>query len=392
MTKRRASAKKRLRASEKSPPNDATSARRDRFTVIDLFSGPGGTGLGFRRAGFEVVAAVEIDESAADTYERNIGVEVERRDITRLNPKTFRRRLGLRTSALDVLVGCPPCQGFTRLRNRTGAGDPRNSLVLRYLSFVAEFKPKYAVFENVPGLVKTRHGRHFYRRLTEGLSALGYRFTRHELNAADFGVAQRRLRVIVVASRESALPMQIPRSHDEPGSPEVAAGKKAPWQTVRAAIGNGRLPLVRVGQKPDPVDPNHVAADTGDDVIAFLRRVPKNGGSRRDVWKRYWLDCHKEHDGHYDTYGRLSWDAPSNTITSGCTNPSKGRFVHPTQARALTIREAALLQGFPRGYRFLGSFQAEQVGNAVPPPLACAVARAIARELRARQNGISAGS
>jgi len=355
---------------------------RRRFTVIDLFSGPGGTGLGFRRAGFDVLGAVEIDQSAADTYERNLRIDVERRDITGLNPNRFRRRLGLHKGALDVLVGCPPCQGFTRLRNRAGSGDPRNSLVLRYLSFVTEFKPKYAVFENVPGLVKTRHGKHFYRRLTEGLDALGYKSVSYELNAADFGVAQRRLRVIVVAARASETPMLIRRTHDSPGSSEVLAGKKAPWKTVQDVIGNGKLPGVRVGQKPNPRDQNHAPADTGEDVVAFLRRVPRNGGSRRDVAKRYWLDCHKNHDGHYDTYGRLSWDRPANTITSGCTNPSKGRFVHPTQARALTIREAALLQGFPKRYRFLGSSQAEQVGNAVPPPLAYAIARAIARELR----------
>lgn len=355
--------------------------RRRRYTVVDLFSGPGGTSHGFLKAGYRVIGAVEVDKSAAETYRRNIKVPVHEMDIRDLSPKQFRKDLGLRKRELDVLVGCPPCQGFTRLRNRNGAGDHRNSLVLRYLEFVKEFAPRFAVFENVPGLRRTRHGKVFYTRLTKGLENLGYSVACNEVDAANYGVPQRRVRIILIASRSGPPPRLKPETHGEPASEDVMDGRKKAWITTRFAIGCGKLKPVRPGATAGR-DKNHVAANTGLHVLKFLKRVPKDGGSRHDVPRRYWLKCHRKHDGHYDTYGRLTWDAPSNTITSGCTNPSKGRFVHPTQARALTIREAALLQGFPSRYRFRGTSQAEQVGNAVPPQLALIVAKSLKNRLR----------
>jgi len=123
--------------------------------------------------------------------------------------------------------------------------------------------------------------------------------------------------------------------------------------------------------------PNHVTALTGNKVLDFIKWVPPNGGSRTDIPKEHWLECHLKHEGHKDVYGRLAWDQPANTITSGCTNPSKGRFVHPEQHRALTFREAAALQGFPDDFVFCGQRIAEQIGNAVPPPLAQAIAEAL---------------
>lgn len=351
--------------------------RRTKSTVLDLFSGAGGTAVGFRRAGFQIIGAVEIDDSAADTYERNIRITVHREDIRELEPAVLRKKLKLEKRELDVMVGCPPCQGFTRLRNSNGRGDPRNSLVIRYLDYVREFNPRFAVFENVPGLLRTRHGKIFFTRLKTGLRSLGYKLANYEVNAADYGVPQHRVRVILIASRRGVPPAFRRPSHGAPTSDDVRKGRRKPWVTARDAIGNGRLQPVRAGTQPRHGDSNHLPAGTGDDVLRFLKRVPRNGGSRRDVRKNYWLACHRDHEGHYDTYGRLAWDAPANTITSGCTNPSKGRFVHPTQSRALTIREAALLQGFPFRYRFVGGSKAEQVGNAVPPPLACAVARTI---------------
>src|SRR5207248_1400499 len=145
------------------------------FTVVDLFGGAGGTGLGFKTAGFKILAAVDTDRHAAGTYEANLKVQVTKTDIRKLSPAALRRALGLKRGELDVLSGCPPCQGFTRLRNSTGAKDPRNSLVMRYLRFVSEFEPRFAVFENVAGMLDTTHGKSFHQRLLEGFRRRGYK-------------------------------------------------------------------------------------------------------------------------------------------------------------------------------------------------------------------------
>lgn len=352
------------------------------FTVIDLFGGAGGTGLGFKRAGFTLLAAVDNDHHAAATYTANLGVAVTEADIRRLAPRTLRERLGLKPRELDVLAGCPPCQGFTRLRNETGADDPRNALVLRYLKFVSEFRPRFAVFENVSGMGDTSHGRAYRTKLIAGLKDRGYTVKEQVLEAADFGVPQFRRRLIIIAARKGYKIVLPTPTHGDPHSKAVVAGTLSPWVTVRDAIGDAfpRLSPGKANERRGAL-PNHVAAATGEKVCRFLRRIPRDGGSRSDVAKQYWLPCHKGHTGHADTYGRMAWDAPSNTITTGCTNPSKGRFTHPTQTRALSFREAATLQGFPLTYRFHGRCIDRQIGNAVPPPLAEAIANALKMSL-----------
>jgi len=350
------------------------------LSVLDLFSGAGGTAWGFLQAGFRIAAAVEKDPRAADTYEANIGVRPKVVDITELDPGDFREEIGLRTGDLDVLIGCPPCQGFTRMRNAEGAGDPRNPLVLRYLDYVREFRPRFAVFENVPGLARTEHGKRFYDALLGGLEDLGYKLESYRLDAADYGVPQHRKRIVIIAGREGEEPPFPEPTHAAPGSLEVIRGLKHPWVTVREAIGG--YPALRAGEQSD-APPNHRARRIGKRVLEFIRQVPHDGGSRTDVPKEAWLPCHLRHSGHKDVYGRLAWDRPSNVITSGCTNVSKGRFVHPEQDRGLSVREAARLQGFPDEFVFAGGIDSAswQIGNAVPPPLAEAVARALMERL-----------
>jgi len=352
-------------------------------TLLDLFSGAGGTGLGFQQAGFRIIGAVELDPHAAETYSRNLAVDVTRSDIRKLEPSDLRETLNANKEELDVLVGCPPCQGFSRMRNERGADDQRNGLVLHYLRFVVELMPRFAVFENVPGVVDTEHGAALYLTLCNGLRELGYALGEYRLNAADFGVAQHRRRVIVIAGREGQSPPVPARTHSAPTSPSVLRGDQLAWRTVRDDIGNGKYPELKAGENGEDRGQfaNHVAPATGRKVLEFIERVPPDGGSRTDVPEDYWLSCHRGHDGHRDTYGRLAWDRPSNTITSGCTNPSKGRFVHPEQDRALTAREAAALQGFPDTFVFYGARVAWQIGNAVPPPLASAIAAALRDQL-----------
>jgi len=350
-------------------------------TLVDLFSGAGGTGIGFIKAGFRILGAVEIDRYAAETYEKNLGIKVKIADIRDFSPKEFRKELKLRRGQLDVLVGCPPCQGFSRMRNGNGADDERNDLVMSYLEFVRELMPRFAVFENVPGLLRTKHGRKFYDQLYKGLKALGYNVKQYEVDAADFGTPQHRKRVIVIAGRHGEEPPSLEKTHGNPNSKEVREGNLKPWVTVRDAI--GKFPAVSAGRNAEEGGkyPNHIAPVMGKKVREFIRRVPKDGGSRTEVPKGMWLKCHKKHDGHVDVYGRVAWDRPSNTLTCGCTNVSKGRFVHPEQDRALTYREAAALQGFDLTVVFYGASFHNQIGNAVPPTLAFGIAKALKKQI-----------
>lgn len=346
-------------------------------TVVDLFSGAGGTGLGFQQAGFCILGAIELNPHAASTYEENLHVPVKRVDIRELPPVAFRQELELLSGDLDVLVGCPPCQGFSRMRNRKGAEDGRNDLVLRYLEYVEAFMPRFAVFENVPGLIRTEHGRKFYHLLIEGLKRLGYELVEREEDIADYGIAQHRKRVVVIAGRDGETPPFPKQTYGKPGSLEISAGLSEPWPTVWDVIGNNKYPSLNAGENGECGGryPNHIApAITEARVLEFIQMVPHNGGSRKDVERRFWLPCHLSHDGHVDVYGRLAWDRPANTITAGCVNLSKGRFVHPEQDRSLTPREAAALQGFPDTYVFCSGEVASQIGNAVPPLLASAIA------------------
>ncbi len=338
--------------------------------VIDLYSGPGGTGLGCLAAGFRILAAIEIDPNAATTYEKNLGVVVKRTDITSLLANVLRKDLHLVTKELDVLIGCPPCQGFTRMRNDDGAGDPRNDLVSHYLSYVEEFMPRFAIFENVPGLVRSDHGKKYYRELRQKLNGLGYALVEKIIDAANYGIPQHRKRVIVIAGRDNETPPFPEATHANPDSEKVKSGLLIPWVTVNNVIAD--YPSLNQGEDgtKDGTFPNHKAPKMGDKVMRFITKVPHDGGSRTDVPREEWLKCHLSHAGHQDVYGRIGWNKPSNTITSGCSNVSKGRFVHPAQNRALTCREAAALQSFPDNYVFYGTDIPSQVGNAVPPFLA----------------------
>jgi DNA (cytosine-5)-methyltransferase 1 len=357
--------------------------------VIDLFAGAGGSALGFVRAGFQMAGAAEIDPDACRTYEALIGVRPLCVDLSQLPPGKAAELWGVEPGEVDVLIGTPPCQGFTQLRNGAGEGDPRNNLVFVFLDYVSYFRPRFLFFENVPGLTRLSHGRAFYSALREGLFRLGYHLDEREVDAADYGVPQHRWRFIVLGARgDTALPPFPEPTHGDPDSLLVRAGLRLPWPTVREAIGH--LPPLRAGEG-DLRDPMHQAPRMGERVLKFIAQVPRDGGSRTEVPEKEWLSCHRDHGGHRDTYGRLAWDRPSGVITSGCCNVSKGRFAHPEQDRAITPREAALLQGFPPDTFFHGSLTSvqRQIGNAVPPPLAEAFARAIKKGLDGRKRELA---
>ncbi len=335
------------------------------LTAIDLFSGCGGLSLGLKKAGFHVLAAVELDKLAAETYAQNLKKTlVLRSDIRRITPSAMMKKCGLKRGELDLLAGCPPCQGFSTLRTLNGHADidePMNDLVFQFRRFVRGLLPKTIMMENVPGLAKDDRLKSFCR----SLRALGYSVKFDVMDAADFGVPQRRRRMILIGSRLG----------------DVAfAPKRKTAATVRDAIGSLPAP----GTDDDVLHvrgPKRAAR-----VEALIRKIPRNGGSRTSLGAKHQLRCHRKSDGFRDIYGRMAWDKPAPTITGGCINPSKGRFLHPVAHRAITLREASLLQNFPRRYRFplsQGTYAvAQMIGNAFPPAFAACHARKLARHIQ----------
>lgn len=338
--------------------------RTARPKAIDLFSGCGGLTLGLRQAGFEVIGAVEVDQLSLESYEKNHkDTYVWKQDIRTLSTLAIKRALGIRKGELDLLAGCPPCQGFSTLVTKNGSylvDDPRNSLIYEFLRFVEDFMPRTVLMENVPNLCDTTRFRRFCKRLER----LGYRVDYKILNAADYGVPQRRRRLVLLAGRNAKVDFARP------------ARRK---YTVREAFR-------KLNAKRAKSDPLHdTSSKRTAKIQELIAKIPKDGGSRSSIEDLHQLRCHADFDGFYDVYGRMKWDAASPTVTGGCVNPSKGRFLHPTEDRPITLREAALLQTFPRAYWIStkkGKYcAAELIGNAFPPEFARRQALTIKRHL-----------
>lgn len=321
---------------------------------MDLFCGAGGLTVGLVNAGFHVLAGVENNPVAADTYRlNNPKSKIYEGDIRKLSPSQVMEDLCIAKGELDLLAGCPPCQGFSshRTRNKSSSiSDERNDLVLEFLRYVEIMLPKTVMLENVPALAKDWR----ITELKERLHDLGYKIDNdflHIQDAADFGVPQRRKRLLIKASRFGIVPNAKPASKRK---------------TVRDAIAS----LPAAGTSGDYLhDMPEVRSEKVKNIISL---IPQNGGSRSDIPRKFWLDCHlKRTDGYSDVYGRMAWETVAPTITGGCNNPSKGRFIHPEENRAITLREAALLQTFPPEYKFStlrgkGAI-ALMIGNALPP-------------------------
>jgi len=321
------------------------------LTAVDLFSGCGGLSLGLAQAGFIVAAAVEIDRKAQETYKLNHpNVRLYNQDIRTIEPDQLMKEAGMKAGDLDLLAGCPPCQGFSRLRTKnkeTAVADPRNSLVTEFARFVKVLLPKTIMMENVPALANDIG----FSRVRKQLQDLGYEVVVQVLDAADYMVPQRRKRLIMLASRVHKPQLAVKANHR---------------MTVREAFACVDAPST-TKDKLHAMRENRSLA-----VRNLIARIPKNGGSRSDLGWDKQLACHQRTNGFRDVYGRMAWNEVSPTITSGCHNPSKGRFLHPSYNRTITLREAALLQGFPKNYAFDLSHGKESIalmiGNALPPP------------------------
>lgn len=314
---------------------------------MDLFSGAGGMTLGFTRAGARAVFAVEFDQAAAETYRTNFGNHVFAGDIAAVSE----------FPAADLIVGGPPCQGFSQLGTQD-PNDPRNRLWRHYLRAVESVLPACFLMENVPPLLKSSQ----YAEFKPAVEALGYVVSEGVLDASLFGVPQKRKRAFVLGSRVGA--MSLPMGTDR-------------RRTVRDAIAD--LPA-----EPDGAN-WHIGRNPTALSLARYASVPE-GGNHYNLPYELKPECwRKKTSGMTDVFGRAHWDRPSCTIRTEFFKPEKGRYLHPVEDRPLTHREAARLQTFPDGFIFCGSkiAVARQIGNAVPVDLAEQVAVHVLAQLEA---------
>jgi DNA (cytosine-5)-methyltransferase 1 len=381
------------------------------LTTIDLFCGAGGITEGFREAGYKCLYGNDCMPEAVETFALNHpDAWGDPRDIEDVDPAQVRKRLGLKKGALDVLVGGPPCQGFSINAPDRFLKDPRNKLFKDYLRFLDEFEPKAFLFENVPGLLSLGDGKVF-RLILQEFEDHGYHVNAKILFAAHYGVPQERWRLIILGSRTSAIAPPKP-THYATGRANFRSGgtmtlqlseadkkRLLPAVTVGEAIGD--LPRLEMGEgseivgytvdqhsdyarrmrNPDGVTFNHFGAKLAKQNIERMKYV-KPGGSWRDIPHRLLpkgMQRARKSD-HTKRYGRLRNDGLAGTVMTKC-DPHWGTVFLPDQERSLTVREAARFQSFPDTYRFLGPrvSQYEQVGNAVP----VLMAKAIALKIRA---------
>jgi len=346
------------------------------FTLIDLFAGCGGMTCGFTRAGtasaaFVPVAAVEHDFEAAATYAANFGDHVFAGDIAHWPRRNIPKA--------DVVIGGPPCQGFSALGTRNPS-DPRNSLWSQYVSVVAHARPSYFVLENVPEFLRSEQYASLERKTRARSVLADYELEPYVLVASDHGAAQRRKRAIVIGRLRGLPPVGEPRRRAARTVREVLSGIDVyvPPQRVRLPARTHRFQDM---QLPGLYRTSELHVTRTFTALSYKRfaAIPE-GGNRRDIPTRLLPECWKRHTtGTGDVMGRLRWDQPSVTIRTEFFKPEKGRYLHPTADRSITHREAAALQGFPTDYLWSGSKTsiARQIGNAVPVELGSAIAERI---------------
>ena len=335
----------------------------DEVSVVDFFSGCGGTSVGFRDAGLNIAGAIDHDSDSAETFRHNFeGAKVIDRDLRGVSIDEVEELTD--PAAIRLFSGCAPCQPFSRQNQRKSTADPRRTLLYEFQRFVTALKPEFVVVENVPGLQRPTDGGPLDGFL-ETLASHGYEAEVGVLRALEYGVPQERRRLVVVASRIGTPVLPRP-SH---------VVTKRPARTVRKAIGHLR-PLPDGGV--DKFDPDHAAMRLSPNNKIRIKATPE-GGDRRNWDPTLLAECHLVHGGHTDAYGRMWWDRPATGLTTRCLSYSNGRFGHPEQDRAISLREAALIQTFPRSFAFKGSLTSKgrQVGNAVPPVMARRIAQAL---------------
>jgi DNA (cytosine-5)-methyltransferase 1 len=333
--------------------------------VFDFFSGCGGTSAGLRAAGLEIACGIDNDPDAALTFKSNFPkAKFIQADLTMARANGIKNDIEKCREDFILFCGCAPCQPFSQQRRKHPGRrkkDERVPLLLHFGRFIRYYLPDFVLVENVPGIQHFSKQQGPFAIFTRMLGKLDYHLETAVVDCREYGVPQRRSRLILMASRHFT-PKLPSKSH--------GAGTASPnYSTVRDWILD--LPPIRAGETCDEV-PNHRAAKLSPLNLQRIQATPP-GGTRRAWPSKLQLACHENgHTGHTDVYGRLRWDQPSSALTTRCISLSNGRFGHPTQDRAISVREAACLQTFPRDFTFHGSLNsmARQVGNAVPVLLA----------------------
>jgi DNA (cytosine-5)-methyltransferase 1 len=342
--------------------NGGAAGAKSRPTLVDLFCGAGGMTLGFMQAGFQPILAIDHDADSIQTHAANFPGHSVCADIKSV--ATF--------PPADVVIGGPPCQGFSRLGKKAGKDRTENLLWQEFMRCVKDSQPKVFVIENVPEFFKDPA----FFGVSASADALGYQVVHAVLNAADYGVPQRRHRAILIGSRLTR-PTLPPATHCAPD--QTLFFHMPSWRTVRDAIGD--LPL-----QPTNED-LHNRRNVSELALTRYRHIPP-GGNRKNLPLDLQPDCWRYKDprggGSTDLMGRLRWDAPALTIRTQFLKPEKGRYLHPEADRSITVREGARLQTFPDDFHFRGStFQiVRQIGNAVPVELARNIGKAVLEHIR----------
>lgn len=350
----------------------------NQYTFVDSFCGAGGLTHGLTQVGLDVVAAFDIDPRAVETFRTNLSPRAFVAKAEDVEGPTLMKQAG-KSGRLDLFAGGPPCQGFSKQKRGAHLGDERNVLVFEFARLVRETRPRFLLLENVDQLGQKR-GQHFVARLQSELQ--DYHLYPGFYNSADYGLAQTRVRFIIVGKhKEIQAPFYLPRA------------SVTHWRTVGEALAGLPEPPEDYSEHPDY--PNHYRARVTPINIRRFGFVPQGGGWQ-DIPEELRLSCHRNVDrtsgGWPDVYGRLRFDGQAPTITGGFDSFTRGRYGHPLQNRPLTPREAARLQGFPDWFRFCGT-RADvryQIGNAVPPPLAETIGWSILRTLQL-EDGMALG-
>lgn len=347
---------------------------KNKLKVLDLFAGVGGMSYGFEQAGLNIVGAVEFDESIAQSMKKNHkNTEVFIEDIKSLKTKDVKEKIG----EIDIIVGGPPCQGFSLKGKRLGLNDDRNFLFREYIKYVKYFNPKYVVIENVLGIISSNNG-YFVKEIIDEFKKIGYKINYGILNASDFGVPQNRKRAIFMGTNmnnEILLPVKETKDEkkitvwDAISDLAYLSSGEGVFESEYKNKPNGKYQVAM--HKGSKKLFNHIVTNHSVVSLDRLKRIPPEKG--KEFLKE------KITSTFGQTWGRLEKKKQSPTIVTRFDTPSNGKNSHPFLHRTITPREAARIQSFPDNFIFHGNKTSvkKQIGNAVPPLLGKAIAKYI---------------
>ena len=345
-----------------------------KIEVVDLFCGIGGLSYGMKSAGFDIRAGFDLDWTCQYAYETNTGGKFFYKDVKEVTGDEIQALYSKKKNTVRVLVGCAPCQPFSSYAFKKKEKDPNKyDLLYEFGRLVEEVKPDVVTMENVTQILNFK-SKPVLQDFVNKLESLNYFVDVNRVFCPDYGIPQTRKRLVLLASRFGEIRL-IPHTNN-----------KDNYVTVRDAIGN--LPPITAGEI-DPQDPLHRSTALTELNLKRIKATPY-GGSWHDWPEELVLECHKKKEGktYGSVYGRMEWDKPSPTMTTQCTGLGNGRFGHPEQNRAISIREAALLQTFPQSYKFFPdedtvsiTLASRYIGNAVPPRLGEVIAQSIFNQL-----------